>query len=104
MIDLHVWEAHKARLMDDLDTFEGWRKHHGYDIEASEEQLAIWRANFDVSQARRQAARAAVFFSQPCPTNEYRYAVRSRKARIYGLRWQSAGDSKKRRTRGNASS
>jgi hypothetical protein len=59
----------------DLDTFEGWRKHHGYDGEASEELVAGWRTDFAADLARREAARAAVFFSKPPPPGEFRYAV-----------------------------
>jgi hypothetical protein len=59
----------------DLDTFEGWRKHHGYDGEASEEQVTGWRTDFAADLARREAALAAVFFGKPPPPGEFRYAV-----------------------------
>jgi hypothetical protein len=62
--------------MDELDTFDGWRKHHGYDVERlTKEQIRIWRDQFENDKARRAAARSAVFFNQPVPYGEYRYAV-----------------------------
>jgi hypothetical protein len=62
--------------MDDLDTFDGWLKHHGYKVEAtSEDQIIRWRDDFEHDKARREAARSAVFFNQPCPAGEYRYVV-----------------------------
>ena len=61
---------------DDLDTFDGWLKHQGLVVEGAPEDLVIrWRAAFESGKARRQAARSAVFFNQPCPAGEYRYAV-----------------------------
>ena len=62
--------------MDDLDTFDGWRKHHRYDVEgATKDQVNSWRDEFEHAKARRVAARSAVFFNQPVPQGEYRYAV-----------------------------
>ena len=62
--------------MNDLDTFDGWLKHHGYEVEGTpEDQLLRWRADFECAQSRRRAARLARFFTRPCPANEYRYAV-----------------------------
>jgi hypothetical protein len=71
----------QSTTMHDIDTFEEWRKHHGYDGydgydgEASEDQLTKWRIEFASDMARREAARATVFFSKPPPPGEYRHAV-----------------------------
>ena len=68
--------AYARWTMDDLNTFDGWRKHHGYDVEgATKDQVSTWRDEFELAKARREAARSAVFFSRPCPAGEYRYAV-----------------------------
>jgi len=62
--------------MHDLDTFEGWLKHQQMDLQGQpEETVAIARIAFEKAKARREAARSAVAFSQPCPVGEYRYAV-----------------------------
>jgi hypothetical protein len=62
--------------MHDLDTFEDWCKHQQMDLRGQPEEIvAIARAAFEAGKAKREAARAAVFFSQPCPPSEYRYAV-----------------------------
>jgi len=61
---------------NDLDTFDGWLKHQGFAVEGTPEDLVNrWRAEFESGKARREAARSAVFFNQPCPAGEYRYAV-----------------------------
>jgi hypothetical protein len=59
-----------------LDTFEGWLKHQGLVVEGAPKDLVTrWRAEFESGKTRRQAARSAVFFNQPCPAGEHRYAV-----------------------------
>jgi transcriptional regulator with XRE-family HTH domain len=61
---------------NDLDTFEGWLKHQGFVVEGTPADLVSrWRADFESGKARREVARSAVFFNQPCPAGEYRYAV-----------------------------
>ena len=62
--------------MDDLDTFEGWLKHHQYDVQGQPSDIvARWRTEFDAGQARRKAARSAFCFTKPCPSGEHRYAI-----------------------------
>jgi hypothetical protein len=59
-----------------LDTFDTYLRHQGMDPSSMpEEQVRIMRAAFESGKARRETARSAVFFNQPCPAGEYRYAV-----------------------------
>jgi hypothetical protein len=75
-IDFIGGEPDLSGATNDLDTFDGWLKHQGFVVEGTPEELVIrWRAEFESGKARRVAARSAVFFNQPCPAGEYRYAV-----------------------------
>jgi len=61
---------------NDLDTFDRYLRNQGLDLSLmSEEQVRIMGAAFESGKARREVARSAVFFNQPCPAGEYRYAV-----------------------------
>jgi len=75
-IDFIGGEPDLSGTTNDLDTFDGWLKHQGFVVKGTPEGLVIrWRAEFESGKARRMAARSAVFFNQPCPAGEYRYAV-----------------------------
>jgi hypothetical protein len=69
-------EPDHSGTTNDLDSFDGWLNHQGFVVEGTPEDLVIrWRAEFESGKERRVAARSAVFFNQPCPAGEYRYAV-----------------------------
>lgn len=75
-IDFIGGEPDSSGTTNDLDTFEDWLKHQGFVVEGTPEDLVTrWRADFESGKVRRMAARSAVFFNQPCPAGEYRYAV-----------------------------
>jgi hypothetical protein len=63
---------------DDLNTFDGWMKHQGFDDTArmAPDALATWRALYDEMLERKSATpRIGLMALKPPVAGEYRYAV-----------------------------
>ena len=60
---------------DDLVTFEGWLRYHGFDAATLVPELADWRDIFDKARKDSLATPKVGLMKLPRIPGEYRYAV-----------------------------